>query len=106
MGKEGGTCIVHLGGWVKGCILHLQSVTRGHPSRAVMMIPATMIRMAAPRTAIAISAAEYLVFFFGCALFGRALFIFFFLRVFFAMVSPWYPNRGGFTARRFDGYTA
>jgi hypothetical protein len=39
-----------------------------HPSRDVMMIPATMITIAAPRTAIAISPGEYFVFFFAGAL--------------------------------------
>ena len=56
----------------------------------VMMIPATMIRIAAPRTAIAISPGEYFVSFFagpvGC---GRVAF-FFFLRGFFDMALPLY----------------
>ena len=48
-----------------------------------MMIPATMIRSAAPRTAIAISPGEYFVFLFGGAVGGWAGFFFFFFRLFF-----------------------
>jgi hypothetical protein len=40
-------------------------VTECQLSREVMIIPATMIRMAAPRTAIAISPGEYFVSFFA-----------------------------------------
>ena len=49
------------------CILHHPVVpwlTAGQPRRDVMMIPATMINRAAPRTAIAISPALY--FALGC----------------------------------------
>ena len=51
-----------------------------------MTIPTIMIRIAAPRTAIAISAAEYLVFFFGGAARCCAPFFFLFLIGFFDMV--------------------
>jgi hypothetical protein len=57
-----------------------------------MTIPAIMMTMAAPRTAIAISAAEYLVLFFGAAPWGVVFFFFFFLLLFFGIVFPWYPN--------------
>ena len=54
-----------------------------------MMIPATMIRMAAPRIAIAISPALYFAFFFAGA--GRwPPDFFFFLRGFFDMTEPLY----------------
>jgi len=53
-----------------------------------MTIPATMIRIAAPRTAIAISPGEYFVSFFAGPVEGCRLAFFFFLRGFFDMVSP------------------
>ena len=60
----------------------------GHPSREVMTIPATMIRIAAPSTAIAISPGEYLVSFFAGPVGGCRRTFFFFLRGCFDMVSP------------------
>ena len=57
-----------------------------------MMIPATMIKSAAPRTAIAISPGEYFVSFFAGPACCGALFFFFFLCGFFDMVLLSYPS--------------
>ena len=65
---EGRAALYLVSGWGDGRV-HLVSsrMTGGQPSRDVMMIPATMINNAAPRIAMAISPAEYFVFFFGGA---------------------------------------
>ena len=57
-----------------------------------MIIPATMITRAAPSTAIAISPAEYFVFFVGVGACCGWRPFFFFLRVFFDMLAIFYPK--------------
>ena len=69
------------------------------PNRDVMMIPATMIRIAAPRIAIAISPAEYLVFF-CTGPDGWVVRVFFFLRGFFDITEALY--RGVRNSRQFQ----